>query len=272
MPTSLTLPGALLTTSTTGTVSIGNSGNAPLSISAIAAAPAVFTATFNTASCNNGNFPIVIAPGGAACVVTVTFTPTAATPPGPVPGSLTITQTLGAISTVPLTGPAWDFSASAAAISVAKGATGPFPVVVTGLGGFAGAVSFTCTPGMLITSCSVPTTNAAAAPGATAMGSITAAAFIVPPQSLKAPPAALLRQVIFIMLAIAMLFMIPSVRRFRMQMGMAGAMLVFVLVAGCSGSPAAPKTSTIIITPSAVGGGGVTVMKPAITVNVTITP
>jgi hypothetical protein len=272
MPTSLTLPGALLTTSTTGTVSIGNSGNAPLSISAIAAAPGVFTATFNTAACNNGAFPIVIAPAGTPCVVTVTFSPVAATPPGPVTDSLTITQTLGAISTVPLTGPAWDFSASAAAISVAKGATGSFPVIVTGLGGFTGPVSFTCTPGMLITSCSVATTPAAPGPaGATAMGSITAAAFVIPPQSMKAPPPALLRQVILMMLAIALLFMIPTARRFRTRLGMAGAMLVF-MAAGCSGGPPAPKTSSISITPSAVGGGGVTVMKPAITVNVTITP
>jgi Beta-propeller repeat len=269
-PASLTLPGALLTTSTTGTVSIGNSGNAPLSISAIAAAPAVFTAAFNTATCNNGNFPIVIAPAGAACIVTVTFAPTAATPPGPVSGTLTITQTGGAMSTVPLTGPAWDFSASAAAISVAKGATGSFTVNVVGLGGFTGAVAFACAPGTgaLITSCSVPTTNAAPAPGATASGSITAASFVVPPQSMKMPPSALLRQVLFIMMAIGLLFMLPSVRRFRTRLGLVGAMMVFVLVAGCSGNGGGggSKSSTISITPSS---GGVT--KTAITVNVTIT-
>jgi Beta-propeller repeat len=267
-PASLTLPGALLTTSTNGTVSIGNTGNAPLSISAIAAAPAVFTATFNTATCNNGTFPIVIAPAGAACVVTVTFAPTAATAPGPVPGSLTITQTGGAMSTVPLTGPAWDFSVSAANISVARGATGMFPVVVTGLGGFTGAVASTCAPGTgaLITSCSVPTANAAPAPGTTVNGSITAASFIVPPQSMKVPPSALLRQVLFIMMAIALLFMLPEARRFRTRLGMAGAMMVFVLVAGCSGSAGGSKSSTIVITPSS---GGVT--KTAITVNVTIT-
>jgi hypothetical protein len=200
-------------------------------------------------------------------MVQVSFSPSATTTPGPVTGALTITQTGGNVSTVPLTGTAWDFSVSAAAISVAKGATGSFPVVVTGLGGFTGAVAFTCTPGMLITSCSVPTTNAAAAPGATAMGSITAAAFIVPPQSLKAPPAALLRQLIFIMLAIGLLFMLPEARRFRTRLGMLGAMMVFVVVAGCSGGGGGgSKSSTLTITPSS---GGVT--KTAITVNVTIT-
>jgi hypothetical protein len=264
-PSSLTLPGALLTTSSNATVSIGNNGNAPLSISALAAAPGIFTETSNTAPCNNGAFPIVIAPGGAACVVTVTFSPVGATPPGPVPGSLTITQTGGNVNTVGLTGPAWDFSASAAAISVAKGATGSFPVLVTGLGGFTGAVAFTCTPATLITSCSVPTTNAAPAPGTSASGSITASAFIVPPQSMKVPPSALLRQVLFIMLAIGLLFMLPEARRFRSRLGIVGAMLVFVLVAGCSGPAGGSKSSTIAVTASS---GGVT--KPAFTVNVAI--
>ena len=63
-PTSLTLPGALLTT-TSGPlpVSIGNSGNLPLSISAISTGTGVFTES--SATCNGGNFPIVIAPRGS---------------------------------------------------------------------------------------------------------------------------------------------------------------------------------------------------------------
>jgi lipopolysaccharide export LptBFGC system permease protein LptF len=73
--------------------------------------------------------------------------------------------------------------------------------------------------------------------------------------------------VLFIMMAMALLFMLPSVRRFRTRLGMAGAMLVFILVAGCSGSAGgSSKASTIAITPSS---GSVT--KAAITVNVTIT-
>ena len=145
--------------------------------------------------------------------------------------------------------------------------SGMFAVTVTGLGGFTGPVSFTCTPGSaLITSCAVPNINAAPAPGTTANGNLMAASFAVPPQSLKVPPSALLQQVILIMLAMALLFMIPSVRRFRTRMGMVGAMLVFVVVAGCSGGPPAPKTSSVTITPSS---GGVT--KAAITVNVSIT-
>jgi len=269
-PTSLTFAGQLLTTtSATQTVTISNPSTVtPLTVSAITLPNnAPFTITNTT--CPTLPVVLTVSPGGTTCVLTLTFNPGASTAPGPVTSAITVTDTAnGSPQTVDLAGTAWDFSASAAAISVAKGATGSFPVLVTGLGGFTGAVAFTCTPGTgaLITSCSVPTTNAAPAPGASASGSITAASFIVPPQSMKVPPSALLRQVLFIMMAIALLFMLPSARRVRTRLGMAGAMMVFVLVAGCSGSPAGNKSSTIAITPSS---GGVT--KTAITVNVTIT-
>ena len=144
---------------------------------------------------------------------------------------------------------------------------GTFPVTITGLGGFTGMVSFTCTPGStLVTACAVPTTSAAAAPGAMVNGTLTAASFIVAPESMKVPPTATPQQLLLVMLAIALLFMIPATRRFRTRMGMAGAMLVFIMVAGCTGNRPKPKTTTLTVTPSS---GGVT--KPAITVNVTIT-
>jgi hypothetical protein len=258
---SLAFAGQLLTTTSAPQppVTLTNNGNAVLNFTS---PPSTSTNFGNTTTCG------ATLAVGASCTVTVTFAPAAGTAPGPVTGSLTITDNAnGSPQSVSLTGIAWDFSVSAAAISVAKGATGTFPVLVTGLGGFTGAVSFTCTPAMLVSSCSVATTNAAPAPGASAAGSITASAFIVPPQSLKAPPSALLRQVLLIMMAMALLFMIPSARRFRTRLGMAGAMLVFILVAGCSGSAGgSSKASTISITPSS---GGVT--KTAITVNVTIT-
>ncbi len=267
-PTSLTFPGTLLTqTSTPMMVSIGNNGNLPLGISAISAGTGVFAETSNTAACNNGAFPIVIAPSGAPCAISVTFAPTASTTPGPVTGALTITRTGGSVDTVPLSATAWDFSVTAASsVTVAKGGSGTFAVTVTGLGGFTGPVSFTCTPAMLIASCAVPNINAAPAPGTTANGTLMASAFTVPPQSMKVPPSGSMRQVIFVILAIALLFMIPKARRFRTQLGMVGAMLVFIAVAGCNGGAPKPKTSTVVITPSS---GGVT--KPSITVTVNIT-
>jgi hypothetical protein len=268
-PTNLTFAGQLLTTtSATQTVTISNPSTiTPLTVSAISI-PATDPFTITNTTCPTLPVVLTVSPGGTTCVLTVAFNPSATTTPGPVTSAITVTDSAnGSPQTVVLSGTAWDFSVSAAAISVARGATGSFPVVVTGLGGFTGAVAFTCTPGTLITSCSVPTTNAAPAPGATVSGAITASSFIVPPQSMKVPPSAVLRQVLFIMLAIGLLFMLPEVRRIRTRLGLLGAMMVFVLVAGCSGGGGGgSKSSTLSITPSS---GGVT--KSAITVNVTIT-
>jgi hypothetical protein len=270
-PTSLTFAGQLLTTtSATQTVTISNPSTVtPLTISAIALPNnSPFAITNNTCA----TLPVVltVSPGGTTCVLTLAFSPTSSTAPGAVSSAISVTDTAnGSPQTVALAGTAWDFSVTAANISVARGATGMFPVVVTGLGGFTGAVASTCAPGTgaLITSCSVPNASVVANPAVTTVqGSITAASFIMPPQSMKVPPSALLRQVLFIMMAIALLFMLPEARRFRTRLGMAGAMTVFVLVAGCSGSAGGSKSSTIVITPSSGG-----VMKTAITVNVTIT-
>jgi hypothetical protein len=205
----------------------------------------------------------------ATCTITVTFTPQASTAPGTVTDAISITDNAnGSPQSVPLTGTAQDFSVSApASASVARGAMGSFSVTITGLGGFTGPVSFTCTPGStLVTACAVPTTNAAAAPGATATATLTASSFVVAPHSMKLPPAATMRQVFLVMVIISLLFVIPSMRRFRGRMGMVGAMLVFIVVAGCTGNRPKIKTTTLTITPSS---GGVT--KPAITVNVNIT-
>jgi Beta-propeller repeat len=265
-PTSLTFAGQLLTTTSTGqNLTISNpSTTTALSISAIAAG-----ASFAIASNSCGTtFPITIAasPAGTPCVLSVTFAPTGAA--GPVTGAITVTDNANASpQSVALTGTAWDFSVSApSSVSVASGAMASFPVTVTGLGGFTGAVSFACMPATLISACAVPTTNAAPSPGATANGTLTASALALPPQSMKVPPSVSLRQLIFAILAIALLLTIPKARRFRTRLGMAGAMLAFVLAAGCSGGRSAPKTSTITITPSS---GGVT--KTAITVNVSVT-
>ncbi len=261
-PTSLTFAGQLLTTTSSAMpVGVKNTGTTPLTITKVATGTSAFTETDNCVT--------TIAPAGT-CTIMVTFAPSSSPAPGTVTDTLSVTDNAnGSPQSVPLTGTAWDFSVSApSGIQVAKGAMGMFPVTITGLGGFTGSVSFTCTPGStLVTACAVPTTNAAAAPGATATATLTAASFVVPPQSMKLPPAATMREVFLVMLVISLLFMIPSARRFRARMGMVGAMLVFIVVAGCNGGGGPkPKTTTLTITPSS---GGVT--KPAITVTVSIT-
>jgi hypothetical protein len=266
-PTSLTFAGQLLTTTSAGqTLTVSNpSTTTALTITAITA-----STDYTIASNSCGAVPITIAasPGGTPCMLSITFNPSATSAPGADNGTIMFTDNAnGSPHSFALSGTAWDFSATAGNASVAKGAMGTFPVTITGLGGFTGAVSFTCTPAsMLVTACAVPTTNAAAAPGAMVNGTLTAASFVVAPESKKVPPASTPQQLLLVMLAIGLLFMIPSTRRFRTRMGMAGAMLVFIMVAGCTGNRPKPKTTTLTITPSS---GGVT--KPAITVNVTIT-
>ncbi|MGA8410046.1 MAG: choice-of-anchor D domain-containing protein, partial [Candidatus Acidiferrales bacterium] len=265
-PASLTFAGQLLTTTSAGqTLTVSNpSTTTALTISAIAV-----SSDYTIASNSCGNTPITIAaaPGGTPCMLSVTFNPGAATAPGADNGTITFTDNAnGSPQSFTLNGTAWDFSVTAGTTSVASGAMGTFPVTITGLGGFTGAVSFTCTPGTLISACAVPTTNAAAAPGATATGTLTASSFIVPPESMKVPPPASPQQLFLLMLALAVLFMIPTTRRFRTRLGMAAAMLVFIVVAGCTGNRPKTKTGSLMITPSS---GGVT--KSAITVTVTIT-
>lgn len=265
-PTSLTFAGQLLTTTSAGqTLKVSNPSPNALTITAITA-----STDYTVASNSCGAVPITIAasPGGTPCMLSITFNPGASSAPGADNGTIMFTDNAGGSpQSFPLNGTAWDFSVSApSSVTVAKGAMGTFPVTVTGLGGFTGMVSFTCTPGStLVSSCAVPTTAAAPAPGAMANGTLTAASFVVAPESKKVPPVTP-QGVMLVTLAIALLWFIPATRRFRTRAGLAGAMLVFVMVAGCTGNRPKPKTTTLTITPSS---GGVT--KPAITVTVTIT-
>ncbi|MGB8441623.1 MAG: SBBP repeat-containing protein, partial [Candidatus Acidiferrales bacterium] len=177
-PTSLTFPGQLLTTTSSAMpVVVKNTGTTPLTISKVATGTSAFTETDNCAG-------TTVAPT-MTCTIMVTFAPQSSTAPGTVTDAVSVTDNAsGSPQTVGLTGTAWDFSVTAGSASVAKGAMGTFPVTITGLGGFTGAVSFTCTPASsLVTTCAVPTTNAAAAPGAMVNGTLTAASFVVAPES-----------------------------------------------------------------------------------------
>jgi hypothetical protein len=92
---------------------------------------------------------------------------------------------------------------------------------------------------------------------------------VVPPDTLKTPPASSLRQVIFLALGIAMLFMIPITQRRRARLGMVAAMLVFVVVAGCGGGGPHTGTGTVTITGTAPGSPALP--PQTATVNLTIT-
>lgn len=262
-PTSLTFAGQLLTTTSAAkSITLSNPSMVALSISAIASTNSDFTIASN--SCGS-TFPITIAPSGTPCTLMVTFNPASSTAPGADTGSITITDNAnGSPQSVSLTGTAWDFSLTgpSGAVSVTSGVATTFPVTVNGLGGFTGTVALTCAGSANVTTCTV--TPSSSGPGMVSV-SVTATNKSMVQPSLRTPPAASIRQVAFVVLGIGMLFMIPMTRRFRTRLGLAGAMLVFVVLAGCAGHGHKPVAGTATITGTS---GGVT---KTVTVNLNIT-
>ena len=263
-PTSLTFGGQLLTTTSAAkTVTLSNAGAAPVVISSIASSNSDFTITSN--SCGS-TFPITIAPAGTPCTLMVTFNPASSTAPGADTGSITIADNAtGSPQSVSLTGTAWDFSLTgpSGAVSVTSGVATTFPVTVNGLGGFTGMVALTCAGSSNVSACTV--TPSTSGPGMVTVSVTATNKSLLAPSSFRTPPAASIRQVAFVVLGIGMLFMIPMTRRFRTRLGLAGAMLVFVVLAGCSGNGHHAATGTATITGTS---GGVT---KTVTVNLNIT-
>jgi hypothetical protein len=129
-PTSLAFGSvAVGTTSTSQTVTVTNSGNAPLIISSVAAS----TGFAETNTCGT------VAAAGT-CVITVTFSPTSFTAQT---GTLTITDNApGSPQTVALTGTgveAGSYTLSASAVTVAPGASGTSTITATGINGYDGS-------------------------------------------------------------------------------------------------------------------------------------
>ncbi len=256
-PTSVAFGGQLIGTQTTPPqlITITNTGNAPLVIGTVTSSSPIFTETDTCAG-------QTIA-ASATCTISAVFAPATTTTPGPTSATISITSNAnGSPTVIQLTGTAWDFNLTVPANSgVNSGQTGTFPVAINGLGGFAGSVTVACTAGTSISSCTVNPSSGV--PGASVNVSYTAASFVTGPQTWKTPPASL-RQVVTVMLAILLLLMIPVVRRNRTRLGLAAAMLVFVVVAGCSGHT---PTKTTSLTIAGTSGGVTKTYTVSITIN-----
>ena len=155
-PTGLTFPGQPIgTTSAAQTVTLTNSGNAPLSIISV-------QVTGDYAQTNN-------CPGslsaGAGCTVTMTFTPTVV---GARAGTLTVTDNAaGSPQSVSLTGTGADFAlgSSPTGATVKAGSSATYSLTISPLGGsFASAVQLTC--GTLPTKTSCTFSPSTVTPGA----------------------------------------------------------------------------------------------------------
>ncbi len=257
-PSGVAFGGQLLTTQTTPpqAITITNTGNAPLIIGTITPSSPIFTETDNCAG-------QTIAANGT-CTINAVFAPASNTTPGATSGTFSITSNAnGSPTVIQLTGTAWDFNLTVPANSgVNSGHSGTIPVAINGLGGFTGSVAVTCSGGTGISSCTVNPSSGV--PGSSVTVGYTASSFVVGPDSIKTPPPASLRQVVLVMLAIMLLMMIPVVRRNRTRLGLAAAMLVFIVVAGCSGHT---PTKTTSLTISGAAGGVTKNYTVSITIN-----
>jgi len=254
-PTSLTFSSQTLnTTSAAQTVTLTNTGTGPLTIISIAAS-GDFAETSTGASACPITPPATPLAAGASCTISVTFTPTAT---GPRTGTLTITDNAsGSPHTVPLTGtgtapvPDFGLTGPATAQNVTAGSTLSFNVTMTPVNGFTGTVALACTGAPSLSTCTVTPASVAAANGTTAQTaqvSLTTKALMPPPARIPTPPVSI-RQVVPVLLAMLLMFLLAKTRQMRMRLGMITAMVLLLALAGCgggyNGTTKGPTTLTI---------------------------
>jgi Abnormal spindle-like microcephaly-assoc'd, ASPM-SPD-2-Hydin/Beta-propeller repeat len=278
-PTSLAFGNQQLnTTSTAQIVTLTNTGTGPLTINTIAASGDFAETSTGATACPIS--PATLA-AGANCKISVTFTPTAL---GARAGTLTITDNAaGNPHTVPLTGTGTntpDFTITATAPSpspVKAGSPATFTVTVTPIGGFNSAVTIACVePAALNLSTCTPTTSPITPNGAAVSTLVTvtttAPGLMVPPPSVPTRPLRIW-QIVPLVLAMILLFLLPTAKRLRLRLGMAAATLALLALAGCTGpgTPKKPGTTPGTYPLTVTGTAGATMHTvtpaPSVTVN-----
>jgi hypothetical protein len=133
------------------------------------------------------------------------------------------------------TAPDFTLTGPAATPTTKDGVTLNFPVTVTPVGGFSSAVTFTCTsaPTLTLGTCTATTATPNGAPIDSTV-TVTSTAAVIPPSPRIPPPS--IRQVVPLVLALLLLFLLPTARRMRVRMAMGTAMILFLVLAGCSGA------------------------------------
>lgn len=234
------------TTSAAQAVTVRNTGSSNLNITAAPTVGGTNASDFAIGAGSTCTSNATVAPNGT-CVINVTFTPPAAAS-GSRSAILAIADNApGSPQQVTLTGTAWDFSLSGQPATVHPGSTATIAVSVTGIGGFTGAVTLSCTAAL---SCTAP--GPVTAPGT---GNVTVAAkgFVVPSPSIKKPPVSM-HQVIVLTFALMLLFALPATRRFRTRLGLATAAAFLIVISGCSNPlPTPAGTYPVVITGSSGG-------------------
>ena len=240
-PTSLTFTGTLIgDTSAAQTVTFTNSTGASVTPGQATVSASSFVigsdTCSNTAVANNGT-----------CTIAITLAPPTGTTAGAVTGSLALPNGT-ATTTVGLSGTVWDFSLTVpATASVPKNGSTSFSAAINGLGGFTGTVNVSCaTANAQVANCSVSPTSGVPTQSVTVTVTNGSSSAMVPVMPVSAPTIPT-KQVMFAGIALMLLFLVPMTRQRRTQLGLIAAMLVFTVVAGCSGS-VHPKSTTLTIT------------------------
>jgi hypothetical protein len=265
LTSSLTFGGQYVTTTSSSQPAIfTNSTGAPVPFTtSISGDYAETVDAASPASCS-GATPSV--PAGSSCQFDITFKPAIGAVCSDT-GTFTVTPSGSTALTTALTGTPWEVSISApATFSVNRGSSGSFAVTGTWTCGYTGTATIASTGGP--TKATITIAGSPISPASpTATVTIATQAFVLPPESIPAPPAST-RQIVLLLLAFALLLMLPAVRRFRTRLSLAGIVLGFVLIAGCSGGPGGAGTpvGTTTLTVTATSSG---VSQP-VTVMVTV--
>lgn len=275
-PTTLAFGTILIpATSPAQTVTLTNNTNAVISLAAPvisggnpAAANADYVVSANTCG---ANIPFGVSPANQ-CTISVTFTPSVV---GAETANLMLTDgDSTSPQTITLTGagtnvaPDFTLTGPAGIPTTKDGTTLNFPVTVTPVGGFSSAVTFTCTsaPTLLLGTCNAATVTPDGTNPINSTVTVTSTAFVIPPASPRIPPPSI-RQVVPLVLALLLLFLLPTARRLRTRFAMGTAMILFLVLAGCSGTQK-PHTAkgNYALTINGVSGN----LNHTVVVNITI--
>ncbi|MGB2633355.1 MAG: SBBP repeat-containing protein [Candidatus Acidiferrum sp.] len=241
-------PQMLTTTSAAMPVTLTNPGTGPLTINSI-------TASGDFAQTNTCPSSPTTLPALGTCTINVTFAPTAV---GARTGTLTFTDNArGSPQTIPLTGTGWDFQVTAPATATGKSPL-TFNATMTPLGGFNQSVAFTCTGAPAGTTCTVATpitaTDGKTAQSVAVTITRTAGSILLPTPPVRTPPISIW-QIVPLILASLLLFLLTKAKALRVRVGLATAVVLLVTLAGCSSSRP-PTTGTVTITGTSTGSAG----------------
>lgn len=278
-PTSLTFPAQVDTTASAAqTITLTNSGNATLNITALSIAGANAGDFMQTNTCGSS------VAAGANCAINVTFTPTAG---GSRSGTLAITDNAsGSPQTVALSGTGEDFTvtASSASMTVTAGGTATYTASVNPLGGFNQPVALTCTePGTLtLSTCLISPTsvtpNGTSAVSATVTVTTTAGTMVAPRR--LGPPISWLGLRVWTLILVCFLVlgtgMAVARRRRWSWLILTGSVLLVIVWSGCGGgggsvvhNPGTPAgTYTLTVTGTFTSGSASLIRTQNLTLTV----